>query len=741
MNNKTILLVEDEKITSIIFTKILEQQGVKVIQAVSGEEAILIVDSTPGIDLILMDIDLGPGIYGTEAAKIILKNHDIPIVFLSSHTELEIVEKTEGITSYGYVVKNSGETVLLASIQMAFRLCEANKQIYENETKQRTMLSNISDVISIIDHDGINRYTSSNVEKWFGWKPEQLTGKSILDTLHPDDLDSVMNCLKKLSAQNGTAAEIECRCLCSDGSYKMVEVTVVNLLNDRSINGYLVNYHDISEKTRKDKVLHDHKEMLSMILNNIPQSVFWKDAEGKYLGCNRVFAETIGLDSPEMIKGLTDYDLPWPGEEADAYRSDDRQVIESNIQKLNIVEPLQKPDGTRLWVDTSKIPLRDKTGKPFGVLGIYDDITHRRIAEHEIKTRLSEKETLLKEVIHRIKNNMASVESLLTMKAESAVNSEAVYDIKDAIARVQGIRLIYDKLLLVGDYRDIPVKFFLSDLISTVVNIFPNRDQVTIEQNIDDIILDVKRLQPLGMIVNELITDAMKYAFKGRDTGIIYFSLLKDKNKIKLTVRDNGIGLPPGFNYTETKGLGLTLVSMLSEQLGGSFSIKNDNGTVSEVKFDLVQNDSVKSGRIRSAEGKGSGKADIQKPVILIVDDLPLNRVLIKYNIMKLLPDAKIIEASDGREAFELFKIHKADIVFMDIQMPVMDGIESAKKIRKYQKCSNTAVIIAFSADDSHIDREKCFMAGMNDVLVKPVDGVKVKDVFLKYLPDPLTAD
>jgi hypothetical protein len=226
-----------------------------------------------------------------------------------------------------------------------------------------------------------------------------------------------------------------------------------------------------------------------------------------------------------MIKGLTDYDLPWPGEEADAYRSDDRQVIESNIQKLNIVEPLQKPDGTRLWVDTSKIPLRDKTGKPFGVLGIYDDITHRRIAEHEIKTRLSEKETLLKEVIHRIKNNMASVESLLTMKAESAVNSEAVYDIKDAIARVQGIRLIYDKLLLVGDYRDIPVKFFLSDLISTVVNIFPNRDQVTIEQNIDDIILDVKRLQPLGMIVNELITDAMKYAFKGRDTGIIYFSL------------------------------------------------------------------------------------------------------------------------------------------------------------------------------------------------------------------------
>ena len=127
--NKTILLVEDEALIAMMEMRMLEDHGYAVITAHSGEEAVDTVRKTPGIDLILMDIDLGRGMDGTEAAEIILKEKDIPVVFLSSHTEREVVEKTEGITSYGYVVKNSGETVLLASIKMAFRLYKANLKI------------------------------------------------------------------------------------------------------------------------------------------------------------------------------------------------------------------------------------------------------------------------------------------------------------------------------------------------------------------------------------------------------------------------------------------------------------------------------------------------------------------------------------------------------------------------------------------------------------------------------------
>ncbi len=126
-DRKTILLVEDEALIAMMEQMMLEKHGHRVISASTGERAVDIALATPDIDLVLMDIDLGKGILGTEAAERILEGRDMPLVFLSSHTESDIVEKTEGISSYGYIVKNTGETVLLASIKMAFRLFEARK--------------------------------------------------------------------------------------------------------------------------------------------------------------------------------------------------------------------------------------------------------------------------------------------------------------------------------------------------------------------------------------------------------------------------------------------------------------------------------------------------------------------------------------------------------------------------------------------------------------------------------------
>jgi DNA-binding response OmpR family regulator len=125
----TILLVEDEFLLALDQKAQLEKHGYAVVQAPSGEAADEASKAHPGIDLVLMDINLGPGIDGTEAASRILDRRDLPLIFLSSHTEKEVVEKTERITNYGYVVKGSGITVLDASIKMAFKLFDANRRI------------------------------------------------------------------------------------------------------------------------------------------------------------------------------------------------------------------------------------------------------------------------------------------------------------------------------------------------------------------------------------------------------------------------------------------------------------------------------------------------------------------------------------------------------------------------------------------------------------------------------------
>jgi PAS domain S-box-containing protein len=134
--------------------------------------------------------------------------------------------------------------------------------------------------------------------------------------------------------------------------------------------------------------LKKSQTMFNKVLDSLPQSIFWKDRESRYLGCNRVFAAAAGMDDPAQIVGKTDYDLPWPREEADAYRADDRDVIESGQTKRHIIEPLQQADGARLWIDTSKAPLIDENGQPFGVLGIYEDITERKRMEEALEKRM-----------------------------------------------------------------------------------------------------------------------------------------------------------------------------------------------------------------------------------------------------------------------------------------------------------------------------------------------------------------
>ncbi len=143
-----------------------------------------------------------------------------------------------------------------------------------------------------------------------------------------------------------------------------------------------------SGRKRAEDALRKHRVMFNKVLDSVPQSIFWKDHEGRYLGCNRVFAAAVGLGEPEEIIGKTDYDLPWPREDADAYRADDREVMRSNQPKRHIVEPLQQADGLRLWIDTSKAPLLDEFGRTFGVLGIYEDITERKLMEDALEKRM-----------------------------------------------------------------------------------------------------------------------------------------------------------------------------------------------------------------------------------------------------------------------------------------------------------------------------------------------------------------
>ncbi|UCE88114.1 MAG: EAL domain-containing protein, partial [Pseudomonadota bacterium] len=140
---------------------------------------------------------------------------------------------------------------------------------------------------------------------------------------------------------------------------------------------------DVSERKHTEVALLESQKMLQLVLDSIPVRVFWKDTESRYLGCNKLFAADAGLQSPEQIVGKTDHELGWK-EQAEIYRDDDRKVIQSGKPKLNYEEPQTSPDGGRLWLKTSKIPLTDLSQTVVGVMGTYEDITQRKKQEERI---------------------------------------------------------------------------------------------------------------------------------------------------------------------------------------------------------------------------------------------------------------------------------------------------------------------------------------------------------------------
>jgi PAS domain S-box-containing protein len=239
LKQHTILLVEDESIVAMSESMILENNGYRVITAGNGETAVRIMEGDADIDLILMDINLGNGIDGTQAAEIIQKKHNIPVIFLSSHTEPDIVEKTEGITSYGYIVKYCGDTILLASIKMAFKLFESRVKALESETRLRFIYENTDDVIWVLDlKTGKFTYVSPSVQKLRGYTPEEVINQTIAEALTQESYLKVTDMLAMGMADRKPGDTKSDKSItrvdqpCKDGSIVSTEVSTTIIFDE-----------------------------------------------------------------------------------------------------------------------------------------------------------------------------------------------------------------------------------------------------------------------------------------------------------------------------------------------------------------------------------------------------------------------------------------------------------------------------------------------------------------------------
>jgi two-component sensor histidine kinase len=220
---------------------------------------------------------------------------------------------------------------------------------------------------------------------------------------------------------------------------------------------------------------------------------------------------------------------------------------------------------------------------------LQEKISNLEEAELEISSNLKEKEILLQEIHHRVKNNMTVVASLLKLQMNNTTNKETKIALQDSQNRIQTISLIHESLYRSDNLTTINMQTYLNQLSHAVHHGYDINKKASLKLNIENFSIGIKQASPLGLIVNELITNALKYAFPDNKDGEITLNLISNQeNKAELTVSDNGVGIPEGFVLNDADSLGLKLVKAIAEnQLDGSIDMENKNGTKFTIKFNI----------------------------------------------------------------------------------------------------------------------------------------------------------
>ena len=339
---------------------------------------------------------------------------------------------------------------------------------------------------------------------------------------------------------------------------------------------------DITERQRAREALQEMKELHEGIVQSMSDGVLLTDAEGKITFLNPEFAALVG-EAPEALLGGLWLDVVLPAQRAVAEEADRRRA-RGQADRYELV--LQRRDGTcRTVLVGGSARYEPATGAYLGTLGIFTDITERQRAEAQIRRLLEEKELILKEAHHRMKNHMNTMSSLLSLQAQTLDDPKAVQALEDARGRLESMAVLYDKLYRCGAPRAMPLGNYLPELVRWVVALFPLGSLVTVETEIDEVVLSPRILSTLGILVNELVSNAMKYAFSGRSDGVLRVTASHRDGRVELTVEDDGPGFPPALDPACPSGFGLRLVALLATQLEGTLAVRSGKGAHISLDF------------------------------------------------------------------------------------------------------------------------------------------------------------
>jgi len=465
----------------------------------------------------------------------------------------------------------------------------AQEELGKAQELNNSIIDSSLDMILATDNSGKITQVSPSVERTFGYKEEDLIGKNGL--ILYSDKKSFKNVYKSLEATGEFSGEVEN--ITKDGE-RFTAYLSASILKDKSGNeiGSMGVSRDITQLKEAEKELKTQTTKLESIFESSANMMIYTiDADFRISSFNNKFVELAKIKFDSDISLNDDFIAfvkPNVKEEHHAafmkYYSDAMEGIPCEFEG-----PMIDNNGKTIWVETflSPITVDHKTNE---ISCLAHEITDKKRAEKELKESLSEKEVLLKEVHHRVKNNLQVISSILNLQSSYVKDNNTLNILRESQNRIKSMSFIHESLYQNTNFSAIKFSEYIDKLSRNLVHTYAFGKNIELISDLDPVAVSLDQAIPCGLILNELISNALKYAFIGRSEGTVKIKLKAeevktDETMVSITVTDDGIGMPLNFDVDNADSLGLQLVYTLIDQLEGTINVDTQKGTKYLITF------------------------------------------------------------------------------------------------------------------------------------------------------------
>lgn len=422
--------------------------------------------------------------------------------------------------------------------------------------------------------------------QWLGYSEKELLSMRFQDLTHPDDLELDWLHCQRLIQGEIKSFDMEKRLIRKDGQIIWAELSCSIVTDDAGKPVEFLSYlRDITARKRAEEALRQSEARLRRVIDSNVIGIYFADMDGLVTEANDAFLSIVGYSREDLKSGL----LSWKAMTPPGYETLEQQIdAELRTQGVTTIHEKEyfHKDGKSIPVLLG-VALVDKDDPQGQEVGFVLDITTHKQVEQQFREALHEKEVMLKEIHHRVKNNLQVVNSLLRLQAHYIQDEVAQAVFKESQGRVLAMSLIHERLYRSHDLAKTDFAQYIHDLANDLFRTYGvDPARVSLRIHISNVMLSIDTAIPCGLIVNELVSNALKYAFPDDRRGRINISLRRgNQNNYVLRVSDDGVGIPPEIDFRDTQSLGLHLVCTLTRQLGGTIELDRLFGTEFRITF------------------------------------------------------------------------------------------------------------------------------------------------------------